>query len=312
MIRIVRLFCALLLAGMASSPALAWNDKGHMVIARLAWKELNEDERAKVIAILKLHPHYQEFFKEKKPDGFTEEEWVFLRAATWSDWVRGGSPDRRKYHMGPAHYINLSILAPGYAFNAPGPAQQNVVSQIAVSKLIAKNGNQEDRAVHLCWVFHLVGDIHQPLHCVTFYSPHFPKGDRGGNLARAKIPNRGTIQLHSFWDDLLGSGVTVSSIGTSVLEAEKMYQEKAELMNKELAQHKKPEDWAREGYEMARQFGYLDGKLTPANEEEKPKEADIPVLPEDYAKNAGMVARYAVAKAGKRLAGEVREIIGGK
>lgn len=287
----------------------AWNDKGHMVIARLAWKELTPDERTRVYRILQRHPHFQEFLQEKKPDGFTEEEWVFLRAATWSDWVRGGPTSRKAYHMSAAHYVNLSIVYPGYNINPPGPAQQNVVTQLAVSKLIAKNGNQEDRAVHLCWVFHLVGDIHQPLHCTNFFSPRFPKGDRGGNLAHAKIPNRSVIQLHSFWDDLLGSGTSVSSIGSTVLEIEQYYQEKKEQFDRELKQHPKAEDWAREGYEFAKKYVYLDGKFHPATEEDKNKESEVPVLPADYATNAGKAARYVSVKAGKRLAYELREIL---
>jgi hypothetical protein len=297
----------------AFTPALqAWNDKGHMVIARLAWKELTEAERAKVVAILQKHPHYQEFLSEKKPDGFTTEEWVFLRAATWSDWIRGGSKERQKYHMGPAHYINLALVYPGYTGAISPPAQQNILTQLANSKLIARNGNQEDRAVHLCWLFHLVGDIHQPLHCTNFYSSRFPKGDRGGNLARAKLHNRGSIQLHSFWDDLLGSGTSVSSIGNSVLEIETYYQEKKEQIDAELKKHPKPDDWAKEGYEFARKYAYLDGKFHPANEDDKPKEADLPVLPEDYAPTAGKAARYAVIKAGKRLAAELREVLASK
>lgn len=295
-----------------TSMACAWNDKGHMVIARLAWKELTEAERAKVVAILKRHPHYQEFHSEKKPDGYTTDEWVFLRAATWSDWIRGGSKDRQKFHMGPAHYINLSLIYPGFTGTPQAPANQNIVSQLAVSKLIAKNGNQEDRAVHLCWVFHLVGDIHQPLHCTNFYSPRFPKGDRGGNLARARVPNRGSIQLHSFWDDLLGSGTSVSSIGNSVLEVETYYQEKKPQIDTDLNKNRKPEEWVREGYEFAKKYAYLDGKLHPANEDDKPKLEDLPVLPEDYTTNAGKVARYSVAKAGKRLAAELREILATK
>lgn len=304
-----RLALALLLLVISNIPAWAWNDKGHMVIARLAWQELTSTERTKVYQILQRHPHFAEFHKEKKPDGYTEEEWAFLRAATWSDWVRGGPAERKKYHMGPAHYINLSIVAPGYGVLTPGPAQQNIITQLAVSKLIARNGNQEERAVHLCWVFHLVGDIHQPLHCVTYYGPHFPKGDRGGNLSRAKIPGRGSIQMHSFWDDLLGSSTSVSSIGNTVLEVEKLFSEKSDVIQKELAKNKKVEDWAREGYELAKKYAYLDGKLSPANEDDKPKEADLPVLPDDYATNAGKVARYVVCKAGKRLAAELREII---
>lgn len=304
----VRLLSLLLLfCGITS--AEAWNDKGHMVIARLAWKELTPEERAKVYKILQRHPHFQEFLQEKKPDGFSEEEWVFLRAATWSDWVRGGSAARRAYHMSAAHFVNLSIIYPGFAGTPPGPAQQNVVTQLAVSKLIAKNGNQEDRAVHLCWVFHLVGDIHQPLHCTNFFSPRFPKGDRGGNLAFAKMPGRSVIQLHSFWDDLLGSGTSVSSIGSTVLEIEQYYQEKKQQFDGELKQHPKAEDWAREGYELAKKYAYLDGKLHPVTEADKNKESEVPVLPTDYGTNAGKAARYACVKAGKRLANELREII---
>ena len=37
------------------------------------------------------------------------------------------------------------------------------------------------KAMAYCWLFHLVGDIHQPLHCTALFSAeHFPKGDRGG------------------------------------------------------------------------------------------------------------------------------------
>lgn len=302
----------LLLVLLFATHAWAWNDKGHMLIARLAWKELTPAERTTVYQILQRHPHFAEFLQDKKPEGFSEEEWVFMRAATWSDWVRSGPPDRRKYHMGPAHYINLSILAPDYSFTPPDLPQQNVVTQLGLSTLIAKSGNQEDRAVHLCWVFHLIGDIHQPLHCVTFYSPRFPKGDRGGNLAKAKSHTGSTIQLHSFWDGLMGTGTSVTSINNGVLDIEKLSAEKAELITEELKQHKKAEEWAKEGYELAKKYGYLDGKLNPANEDDKPTPADLPVLPEDYGSNAGKVARLAAAKAGKRLAAELRDIISSK
>jgi hypothetical protein len=91
-----------------------------------------------------------------------------------------------------------------------------------------------------------------------------------------------------------------------------VYAEKHELIDKELAQHRKYEEWAREGYELAKKYAYLDGKLNPVTEEEKSKEGVIPVLPDDYGSNAGKVARYVVAKAGKRLATELREIINTK
>ena len=39
-----------------------------------------------------------------------------------------------------------------------------------------------NRAIALCWYLHLMGDVHQPLHCATWFSPEFPgkNGDSGG------------------------------------------------------------------------------------------------------------------------------------
>ena len=31
-------------------------------------------------------------------------------------------------------------------------------------------------AIALCWLLHLYGDLHQPLHCVARFSPEFPDG----------------------------------------------------------------------------------------------------------------------------------------
>lgn len=73
------LACFLLLAG--ATPAPAWNEKGHMVSARLAWRQLTETQRAQVVGILKKHPHYEEYLAAKRQEGFTEGEWVFMRAA---------------------------------------------------------------------------------------------------------------------------------------------------------------------------------------------------------------------------------------
>jgi hypothetical protein len=73
-------FVVVLLA--ASTPAFAWNQKGHLVTGRLAWRQLTEGQRARVVAVLKRHPHHEEYLTARKPDGFTDDEWAFMRAAT--------------------------------------------------------------------------------------------------------------------------------------------------------------------------------------------------------------------------------------
>ena len=61
------------------------------------------------------------------------------------------------------------------------------------------------RAIALCWVLHLIGDIHQPLHTGSLYTASlFETGDRGGNAIRI-----GDSNLHARWDRALtASGVS--------------------------------------------------------------------------------------------------------
>ena len=160
-----------------------------MVIARLAWQQLTEGQRAKVSALLKKHPHYEEYLIARKPDGFTEDEWAFMRAATWADWVR--SHHKEQFDHPTWHYINYPIVRKDSKVDAakhePPAKQENVVNQLAVCLEKIGKGTDEEKAVYLTWLFHLVGDIHQPLHCTAVFSERFPYGDKGGNLARIRI-----------------------------------------------------------------------------------------------------------------------------
>jgi hypothetical protein len=293
----------------AVSSANAWNNKGHMVVARLAWKELTPDERAKVVQFLEKHPHFEEFLKDDKPGNMTQDEWVFLRAATWADWVKAGPASRRKFSRPQAHFVNLPFVPPESAVNPPPFAEKNVIQQINESKLKARaGGSQEERAVEFTWLFHLVGDIHQPLHCITLFSDDFPHGDRGGN--RALIRNDGrVVQMHRFWDGLLGRPTTLSSIGSTVLEIETMVQNNPNALNADLAAHQTPAEWAKESFELGKRIAYLNGRLRPANDDDDPTDPVIPTVPDDYAENAGETARFCVAKAGKRLAQVLREVL---
>jgi hypothetical protein len=206
-----------------SSPAVAWNDKGHMVTARLAWQKLSEEQRASVLAILRKHPHYEEFLAAKRPEGFSEDEWVFMRAATWADWVR--SHHKNEYHHGTWHYIDYPFVPPGSQVDAgkhqPPADAENAVNQLAVCAKQIRTGSSEDAAIYLCWLFHLIGDIHQPLHCTSMFSEQFPQGDRGGNLAIIRI-RTSPMKLHPMWDGLLGRDLKASAIDKDVREITKL------------------------------------------------------------------------------------------
>src|SRR5262249_44927339 len=288
-----------------ATPAFGWNEKGHRVTARLAWRQLNEEQRGKVLALLKKHPHYEEYLITKKPEGFSEDEWAFLRAATRADWVR--SHHREQFDHPTWHYITYPIVPAGSAVDAaahePPAKQENVVNQLAVCLEKIGSGSEEDQAVYLTWLFHLVGDIHQPLHCTAVYSERFPDGDRGGNLAFIRVGSRPT-NLHAFWDGLLGTGTTAGDIGKDVLEIAKVMEEEADDIKEERAAHQSFESWGREGLELSRRVVYLNGELKVA----AGRDDDAPEAPGGYAAGAGRTARVQVGKAGARLADQIRRL----
>jgi hypothetical protein len=294
----------------SAGPALAWNEHGHMVIARLAWRQLNEDQRAKVITILKKHPHYADYLSARKPDGFTEDVWAFMRAAAWAEWVRG----KRDYDHPAWHYINYPVVPPGSSVRAsdhePPANQKNVVNQLSVCTDKIKNGSDEEKAIYLTWLFHLVGDIHQPLHCVSVFSEQFPAGDKGGNDAFIRIRSS-PVKLHALWDGLLGNGTSAGSINSGVGEIEALMKTQAAEIDKEILAHQSFESWAREGQELARTVVHLTGDLKVAASTARriAADADVPTAPDGYAQNCGKVARVQAGKAGRRLADQVKQLL---
>jgi hypothetical protein len=102
------------------------------------------------------------------------------------------------------------------------------------------------------------------------------------------------------WDGLLGKSTTASAIGKVVKDVNDMTEANPELIRSDLEDHKTPESWAKESFEVAKKSAYLNGKLPLGDEEDDA--SDIAVAPDDYAKNSGRTARIQIAKAGARLA----------
>jgi len=81
------LACAFL--AFAAPPAPAWNAVGHVTVAKIAYDDLGEAEQQRIHKLLTNHPHYKTYLTTNRPGAVTVEEWAFLRAATWPDYVRG-------------------------------------------------------------------------------------------------------------------------------------------------------------------------------------------------------------------------------
>jgi hypothetical protein len=313
-----------ILTGLTGFPlprADAWNGTGHKTVAKLAWDRLDARQRKAVYALLEQHPHVKEFFaKQPRPNNVAEPEWYFLLASTWADWLRGFTRSERPedkaiaaYHKGPRHYINLPIVNPAdadaFKNKKLDPPPENIVTALPeyIAQLRDPNGAAADKAVALCWLLHLIGDIHQPLHCVAFFSvKEYPEGDLGGNLRWVKNGKEPT-NLHAYWDDLPGrsSGYEQVKSNVEILTRADYARDKyaLELARVEFMQ------WAEEGAALARKHAYRNGELSglmiPLGEATAAKKQTAPALPDDYGANALSVGRRQLALAGHRLSDQL-------
>ncbi len=291
--------------------ARAWNSTGHMVSALIAYRQLDDAQRKQLGEILKHHPHYHQLLLEDKPENVSAGEWAFLKAATWPDLVRPPrpgdhfkSPAITRYHHGAWHYIDIPyVLGSGRFAPTTEPTPNAVIELKANLKMLSNvNAKPEDRAVALCWVEHLVGDLHQPLHCVSLYSEKYPHGDRGGNDEAIRTSS-GVMALHTFWDDLLGTSDQYGAIEFVADEA----QSEADTRTKaRIRDHLPIEVWAQESHDAAIALAYLGGHLRSASSRDwydKKIDADqVPPLPVAYEANATSLARQRIVLAGYRLA----------
>jgi hypothetical protein len=326
---------------LAHAQASAWNNVGHMTVAKLAYDQMTDGQKLKAIAILKQHPHYAIFLSTNRPDGADENEWVFLRASTWPDWIRPmKTPDPRgeevtKYNIPGDHYINKPFILPAdqalFAGQDIGPNPDNnilLALDRRMAQLKAEDTSAEDRAVALCWVLHLMGDIHQPLHCTSLFSALFADkdnngkfiGDRGGNSFGVKIGGR-KYKLHTFWDDLLGvstggfedTPANLASVHGLVKQAAETLHDPKYGRDKfpELKDHTTFASWVDEGVDLAKSQAYLNGELKAVKVQGDTIPDDANDAPADYQQNAVDVAHRRISLAAYRLLDRLSEVIPG-
>ena len=228
---------------------------------------------------------------------------VFMRASTWPDEIRRrGNP----YDHPNWHFVDYPLEPPTFP-DKPSPYPTNdILYGIAQSEkmLSATNASDEERAVYLSWLIHLIGDLHQPLHCCTFVNADYPAptGDKGGNSFFVKPGERG-VNLHSIWDQALGSRANPRTAYTEAirLAAEGTHTRKNLT---ELTKDKSVEVWSQESRALAIEAGYLKGNLKGSKQAE-----DAPPLPDGYTKTMKDVAEKQAALAGFRLADEINRFV---
>jgi hypothetical protein len=293
------------LMGAFCPAARAWNPTGHMAVAGVAYDHLTPRAKAGVDALLARHRDYALWMRDLPAGDTDRARYAFLRAAVWPDDVRHTPDDRPTWH-----YTDTPVVVPGYKADPDGllPARVSAETQLPIEVRLLKNKTAADpaRATALCWVEHLVGDVHQPLHDASLISATFPQGDKGGN-SELLAPDAVTgdpreeaanpKNLHALWDDLLGETRDPTQIAVIVAALETPAF--APSTYPQLTGQQTVQAWVLEGFRLARDVVYLGGKLPSKPDGTK---ADV-TLPPGYLATAHQVADRQVALAGLRLAG---------
>lgn len=302
--------------------AFAWGPAGHKIVASIAFRQLTPAQQDKIVAILKSHPRFPEDFTAKMPTGVEEKEWVFQQAAVWPDLARGlPSALKSKFSRPNWHFIDLPYyptaedekeLKDKFSLNvsfAPSPdanANMNCVqaTKFAQKILADSNAADADKALYLSWLFHLVGNAHQPLHAATLCVPElFPDGDHGGN----SIPTVQKQELHALWDGFPGSPrMKFNDVRSRVaaLVGQRSLQDAGEAAAKDL----QVESWVKETHALAESDAYAQEVLDHLDGHTDRDDLPKLELSDDYLKNGGAVTKKQLVVAGYRLAGILKAI----
>nr|WP_255626599.1 S1/P1 nuclease [Phyllobacterium sp. KW56] len=175
--------------------ALAWGPDGHSIVAELAQRRLTPKAQSSIAALL--------------GSGVS-----LASISSWADdykFVFGGEKTRRW------HFVDIDIAQDGGGTpaNCEKQAEGDCITAALtreVNVLTDASASMSARESALKFVVHLIGDIHQPLHCAE------RNNDGGGNGLAVTFQGKGPdgkplndeISFHKLWDETLIEAHTFS------------------------------------------------------------------------------------------------------
>ena len=275
---------AVLCGILTPSPALAWNEEGHRIVALIADHYLEPAAKQKVDAILGADT-----------DPLTQHD--IASEAVWADVAAGKDKAAApavtsSWHSTPMELTHPDIdtacaghamLAKGTPASAgPAACSLDKVDQF-IAELSAAATTPAERLLALKYLLNLVADLHQPL---------YVSDDHNGGGAQLRVVGGGAdpATLRHYWDsdflDFLGDDpkAIADDLADGIRQSKTFGTMSAGS----------PKDWAKEAFAVAKDHAY--GKLPP-------KKADGSYeLPPDYVTDAIEAMRLQLARAGVRLA----------
>lgn len=289
------------------NPVWAWDDFGHMAVAGLAYRRLQPSVRKRADQLVQLNPSYSTWLASLRSDLNQEDKnmMLFMLAATWPDAIKGDTtykPDGLDKGYRPDgitsslnigysdkllhkywHFVDLPF-SPDQTklLSVPTP---NGETEIAVCRsTLASDSSDQLKSYNLNWLLHLVGDLHQPLHCINRITKGLPDGDSGGNAVKIYDTEPPTL-LHSYWDEVLGTERDPASVLPFISTLPKVSPKQAKNLQ--------VSKWVKESFALCLSKVYV----TPVGISDR-----VEKLTPAYKKNALKVSRQRVSLAGARLA----------
>jgi hypothetical protein len=167
--RVFKVFLLFILLGSASTKTFAWGKTGHGLVAEVAFHILDDST--------------QKIVKQYLGNLSIED------AANWMDMEKSNSYYN---YMRSWHYLDIDK---GEKYTPT--SERNVMTVLHAAIVELRNRKQTDMSkkeirYRLLLIFHLVGDLHQPLHAGYAI-------DKGGNTIQVNSPYV-SGNLHSVWD----------------------------------------------------------------------------------------------------------------
>jgi nuclease S1 len=181
------LMLAILSLCVTTGQALGWGGDGHRTVAAIAMKLLPPQKAAALDKLLRE----------------SNVGRSFVDSASYADEVLRGISNS----FGPWHFVDWRDGTQAYDPSACTPTCiiDQLPKQIDAARTATSN---DDKALALSWIIHLIGDLHQPLH-VSDRGDHggnnFPVTYRGKQLCAHGSQDRHPVrvELHSAWDSCL-------------------------------------------------------------------------------------------------------------
>ena len=315
------LACCSLVFCCAVRPAMAWNSTGHSSVALIAYDQLSPEDKKIITDALKHHPRAEKDLMGNADVGDDRDQDLVMVAATWPDMIRPplnrgiGNPMSFAENHPTWHYVDFPFDPSGKSHPAPvgqwdgksDPANLLQAMQKVTGEVVDPKTSAARRAMDICWIMHLTGDIHQPLHAASLFNNDYPDGDRGGNSILVWVGGESSV-LHSVWDDLEGLNTRLIDIREIADRLEKAHPP-SEFTQQVTNMNVK--DWAMESFELAKAKVYVNGQIPGVSSEAAKNHTDvIPVLSAQYMADAHEVADVRIALGGYRLAAVLHDLAG--